>query len=91
MQFLKELPVTNARHLTVVWYAFTGKLVMKSPGTILPVKACFLAILDKEVRFGRYEYKWKVKPSNSRFKLFPDTIILRVKAYEIAIKTAKFQ
>jgi hypothetical protein len=30
-----------------------------APGTILPVKAFFLAILDKEVRFGRYEYKLK--------------------------------
>jgi len=36
-----------------------------------------LAILDKEVRFGRYEYKVKVKPSNSRFKLFFHTINLR--------------
>jgi len=49
-----------------------------------------LAILDKEVRFGRNEYKLKVKPSNSRFKLFLHTIILRVKISLIAIETTTF-
>jgi hypothetical protein len=60
------------------------------PAPFLPVEECFLAILDKEVLFERYEYKVKVKSSNSQFKLFLGIINLRVEISLDAIEKATF-